>query len=98
MSENDLKANARVRKVLTEYNVDLSHVKVSTTSGSVRVSGELRKLAGHEMRESEIPRFLLVLESVIVKIKNVKRVSFDVKGWKKEKGKWGKQEGEGRKS
>jgi hypothetical protein len=92
MSEIDLKINSKVRRILTEYYIDLSLVSISAASGAVTIRGELRKTTGHEVREHEIPRFLSMLESVILKTKNVKRVSFVVKGWQKSKGKWEKEE------
>jgi len=92
MSENDLKINSKVRRILTEYNVDLSLLNISTASGAVSIRGELRKMTGHEMKENEIPRFIAVIESVILKTKNVKRVSFSLKGWTKAKGKWSKED------
>jgi len=92
MSEADLKINSKVRKILTEYNVDLSQLGISTASGSVTIRGELRKLMGAQMKDSELARFIWVLESVILRTKGIKRVTFSLKGWKKEKGKWSKEE------
>lgn len=92
VSEMDLKINSKVRKILTEYNVDVSLLRISSASGGVSVRGELRKLTGHEIKENEIGKFISVLETVILRTKNVKRVGFDVKGWTKHKGKWTKEE------
>jgi hypothetical protein len=92
MSEADLKVNSKVRKILTEYFIDLAQLSVSTTSGAVTVRGELRKLTGHEAGEREVLKLLGVLETVILRTKGVKRVTFYVKGWKKNKGKWNKED------
>lgn len=94
MSETDLKINSKVRKILTEYYIDLTHLTVSTASGSVTISGEIRKVTGHGIKESEIPKFLSVIESVVLRTKNVKRVTFAIRGWKKAKGKWEKTDDE----
>jgi formylmethanofuran dehydrogenase subunit C len=92
MSEDDLKINSRVRKILVENNLDLSSLGVSTASGSVMIRGELKKMTGHEMNDREVTRALIVLETVILRSKGVKRVLFTIPHWKKSKGKWLKQE------
>jgi hypothetical protein len=92
MSETDLKMNSKVRKILTEYFIDLTQLSVSTTSGAVAIRGELRKMTGHEATERDVLKLLGVLETVILRTKGVKRVTFSVKGWKKNKGKWGKED------
>jgi len=94
MSEMDLKINAKVRKILTEYNIDVSELRISSTSGGVSIRGELKKLMGSEFKESEAGKLIVVLESVILRTKNVKRVLFEVKGWTKRKGKWQQEEQE----
>ncbi len=92
MSEEDLKINSRVRKILVENNLDLSLLGVSTTSGSVTIRGALKKLTGTWMNDREITRMLLLLETVILRSKGVKRVAFTIEHWKKSKGKWHKEE------
>jgi hypothetical protein len=94
MSEMDLKVNAKVRKILTEYNIDVSELRISSTSGSVSIRGELKKLMGVEFKENEVGKLITVLETVILRTKNVKRVLFEVKGWTKHKGKWQQEEQE----
>lgn len=96
MSEMDLKINAKVRKILTEYNIDVSELRISSTSGGVSIRGELKKLMGSEFKDSDVAKLIPVLESVILRTKNVKRVLFEVKGWTKRKGKWQQQEEEER--
>ncbi len=90
MSEDDLKINSKMRKILVEHNLDLSLLGVSTSSGAVIVRGEPRKLSGREMSDLDVAKLLGVLESVMLRTKGVKRVTFAIKGWKKAKGKWGK--------
>lgn len=90
MSEEDLKINAKARKILVEHNLDLSLLGVSTTSGTVTVRGEVRKLSGRELSDLDIAKLLGVLESVMLRTKGVKRVTFAIRGWKKAKGKWSK--------
>ncbi|MBI5115908.1 hypothetical protein HZA56_05500 [Candidatus Poribacteria bacterium] len=92
MSEDDLKINSRVRKILVENNLDTSSLGVSTASGSVMIRGEFKKMTGHEMNDRETARTLTVLESNILRSKGVKRVVFTIQHWKKSKGKWLKQE------
>jgi uncharacterized coiled-coil DUF342 family protein len=94
MSELDLKINAKVRKILTEYNIDVSILRISSASGSVSIRGELKKLMGSEFKENEVGKLIAVLETVMLRTKNVKRVIFEVKGWTKRKGKWQQQEEE----
>lgn len=91
MSESDLKINGKVRKIFIENNLDTSCLGTSTTSGSVLVKGELRKI-NREMRDRDIVLTLGVLETVIMRTKGVKRVKFAVRNWKKKKGKWQKEE------
>lgn len=90
MSEEDLKINSKMRKVLVEHNLDLSSLGVSTSSGAVTVRGELRKLSGRELSALDVAKLLGVLESNMLRTKGVKRVAFAIKGWKKSKGKWSK--------
>ena len=88
MSEADLKVNSKVRKILVESNLDLSLLNVSTTSGSVRVQGKLRKLSTRRMTVQESAKLLAVLEIAILRMKSVRRVTFLIEDWKKTKGKW----------
>lgn len=90
MSEEDLKINSKMRKIFVENNLDLSLLGVSTSSGAVTVKGEVRKLSGREMNDHDLAKLLGVLESVMLRTKGVRRVTFAVKGWKKAKGKWSK--------
>jgi hypothetical protein len=90
MSEDDLKTNAKVRKILVENNLDLSLLGVSTSSGAVTIRGELKKLSRREMSDHDVSRLLGVLESVMLRTKGVRRVTFAIKSWKKAKGKWSK--------
>lgn len=90
MSEEDLKINAKIRKMLVENNYDVSLLNISSTSGAVAIRGELRKLTGRALSDHDIVRQLGVLEMNILRTKGVKRVSFHVKGWAKSKGKWRK--------
>lgn len=90
MSEEDLKINSRVRRILVENNLDVSSLSVSTASGAVTVRGELKKVPPREMSEREEARLLGVIETTIQRAKGVKRVAFLVKNWKKDKGKWKK--------
>jgi hypothetical protein len=91
MSEADLKVNSKVRRILTEHNLDLSLLSISSTSGIVAIKGQLRKLTAQELDGHDIVRLLIVLETVITRTKDVKRVNFSIKGWKKSKGKWAKE-------
>jgi len=91
MSEDDLKVNSKVRRILTEHNLDLSALNISSASGAVTIRGELRKLTTQELNDRDIVRMLAVLETVILRTKDIKRVTFSVKGWKKTKGRWGKE-------
>jgi len=88
MSEADLKINSKVRKILTENCLDLSLLRVSTTSGSVRIQGKLKKLSASTLSAREAVMLLGVLETVILRTTGVKRVTFSVDGWEKCKGKW----------
>jgi len=88
MSEADLKVNSKVRKILTENCLDLSLLRVSTTSGSVRIQGKLKKLSASTLSAREAVMLLGVLETVILRTTGVKRVTFSVDGWEKSKGKW----------
>lgn len=92
MSEDDLKVNSKVRRILTEHNLDVSALTISSVSGAVTIKGELRKLTAQELNDHDIVRLLTVLETVILRTKDVKRVTFSVRGWKKTKGRWGKEE------
>ena len=94
MSEQDLKINSKVRKILVEKNLSLSCLETSSRSGTVSVRGEMKKLSGAAISDSQIAKLLLQLEAVIMHIKDVKRVSFSIRGWEKRKGKW-KKENEG---
>ncbi len=91
MSEDDLKLNSKVRRVLTEHGLDLSALNTSSTSGAVTITGELKKLTAQELYDHDVVRLLSVLETVILRTKGVKRVTFSVRGWKKEKGRWGRE-------
>ena len=88
MSEADLKVNSKVRRILIENNLDLSLLNVSTSSGAVRIQGQVRKLSTREMSVQEGTKLLAVLEAVILQIKGVKRITFSIEGWEKSKGKW----------
>jgi hypothetical protein len=88
MSEKDLKINASVRRILVEHNLDLSVLHASTTSGSVKIRGQLRKLSLRRMSDRIALRTLGMLETSITRIKGVKRVSFSITNWERKKGKW----------
>lgn len=91
MSEQDMKINSRVRKIFVEKNLNLSFVNVSTRSGVVSISGEIRKLTGSEMTDGQISKLILQLETTILYVKEVKRVTFSIQGWEKSRGKWKKK-------
>jgi len=88
MSEADLKVSAKVRKILIENNLDLSRLGISTTSGTVSIRGELKKVLERDISDRDAARLLAVLEGVILRTKGVKRVSFNIAKWEKSKGKW----------
>jgi len=92
MSEEDLKINARVRKIFVENNLDPSLLTISTASGSVLVRGEFQRLTSRELNDRDAVRLLSLLETIILRTKGVKRVVFSVQHWKKSKGKWTKEE------
>ena len=88
MSEEDLKINSKVRKILVENNLDLSLLSVSTASGSVTIRGELKKLWAREISARKTARLLVLVETAILQTKGVKRVTFFIENWQKSKGKW----------
>ncbi len=90
MSEADLKVNAKVRKILIENNLDLSRLGISTTSGTVNIRGELKRLTEPEASDRDAAKLLILLEGVILRTKGVKRVSFNIAKWERKKGKWTK--------
>ena len=92
MSEADLKINGKVRKILVESNLDLSSLMIRTTSGSVSIRGELKKIPGRQINDRDTAKLLILLEGVILRTKGVKRVSFSIAKWEKSKGKWTKLE------
>jgi hypothetical protein len=81
-----------VRKVLVEANLDTTALHISTTSGSVSIRGEFRKLTGHKMNDNAIAKLLVALEVNILRTKGVKRVAFKLERWNKRKGRWVKQD------
>ena len=81
MSEEDLKINSKVRKILVEHNIDLSNIRIITTSGAVSIRGELKKVTRGDMTDRDATNLLIVLENVILRTKGVKRVSFSIKKW-----------------
>ena len=91
MAERDLKINARVRKILVENNLNLCYLGVSTRSGTVNIQGELKKLSGRWINENQVGKFLRRLETAILYVKDVKRVSFSIEDWEKKRGKWKKK-------
>ncbi len=88
MSEEDLKINAKVRKILVESDIDLSALNVRTTSGAVTITGELKRFSARRLSERRVAKLLSVLETAILRSKGVKRVSFSIETWKKSKGTW----------
>lgn len=92
MAEADLKINSKVRKILVESGLDTSALSLSTTSGAVRIRGEMRKLSGDRLDDRRVTRLLTVLETTILRTKGVKRVTFSIEKWHKKKGKWLKQD------
>lgn len=92
MSEEDLKINAKVRKILVEHKLDLSSIRVITASGAVSIRGEMKKITQRAMTDRDLTNLLIVLENVILRTKGVKRVSFNIKKWERKKGKWIKSE------
>ena len=91
MSEQDMKINSRVRKIFVEKNLNLAFVDVSTRSGVVNIRGELKKMTGSEMTDSQVAKLIFQLEGTISHVKDVKRVLFSLHGWEKSRGKWKKQ-------
>ena len=88
MSEKDMKVNAKVRKILVENNLDLSSLSVSTTSGTVTIRGEVKKLFSRDANPRKVAGILMLLETAILRISGVKRVHFNMQNWKKTRGKW----------
>jgi len=93
MSEQDLKINSRIRKIVVEKNLNLSFLETSSRSGVVNIRGQVKKLSGATLSDGQIAKLLLQLETTIMHVKDVKRVSFSIHGWEKRRGKW-KKEGE----
>ena len=91
MSEQDLKINSKVRKILVEKNLSLSFLETSSRSSVVSIRGQVKKLSGATISDSQISKLLLQLEATIMHIKDVKRVSFSIHGWEKRRGKWKKE-------
>jgi hypothetical protein len=93
MSEQDMKINSRVRKILVEKNLNCSFLDTSSRSGVVSIRGEVKKLSGAPISDNQVGKLLLQLETTILQIKDVKRVSISIFGWEKRRGRW-KKEGE----
>ena len=88
MSESDMKINAKVRKILVENHLDLSLLSVSTTSGTVTIRGEVKKLFSGGASPRKVAGKLGLLESAIMRVGGVKRIHFRVEDWQKTRGKW----------
>ena len=88
MPVSDFKIVSTIRSALTKRWIDLHKLRVAAFRGTIRLSGELRRIGHHEWTKANPPR-LETLELDLKRIQGVRRVFFELTNFRRnEAGQW----------
>ena len=89
MSVEDLKIKCEIRNILVQFWVDTAKLNVSSHQGVVYFRGTLERirkehsLVQQSVSEKDLAKTLLNIEDRLRRVRNVKRVVFDISNMKK---------------
>ena len=86
MSQEDLKTNRDVRKILVKHWLDLGRLSIRTAMGRLTIRGKLERIRG--VQEDLAPAIVNDMFSRIKRIRNVARMTIDLENWTCEDGRW----------
>ena len=76
MPNEDRHVAEQVRRVLTSFWIDLSELRISSTKGTVRFNGILRRLPSADRRQPLSAPLIEVLGQELKRLRGVQRVYF----------------------
>jgi len=86
MSQEDLRINRDVRKILVKHWLDLGRLSVRSSLGRLMIRGSLERIRG--VKEELTPAIVNEMFRKIKQIKNVVRVSVELDNWANDDGRW----------
>ena len=86
MSQEDLKINREVRKVLVKHWLDLGRMSIRTAQGKLMMRGFMERIRG--VKEDLTPVIVNDIFNRIKRINGITRMTIDIDNWKNEDGQW----------
>ena len=86
MSQEDLRINRDVRKILVKHWLDLGRLSIRSSLGRLMIRGSLERIRG--VKEELTPPIVNEMFRKIKQIKNVVRMSVELDNWANDDGRW----------
>jgi hypothetical protein len=91
MSQIDLSINQSVRRVLIRHWLDLGRLSIRSVNGAVTIRGSLQRIPG--VTEELTSHLVETIFNEVNRVKDMRRLSFDLDNWASEGGRWVHTEG-----